>query len=143
MPRLPPYGCRFYSSRQSNVPGLVVRGAAGATPHPPRSQPSTAWPADGARVFPLLKALADPTRMEVVRALAGGERCVCELTAATGVAQSRLSFHLKVMRQAGLISAREQGRWVYYRLEPEVLRDLRRWLEALEWGCQTPAERCG
>jgi ArsR family transcriptional regulator len=50
--------------------------------------------------------------MEVVQSLAGGERCVCELTEALGLAQSRLSFHLKVMRQAGLITAREEGRWV-------------------------------
>jgi ArsR family transcriptional regulator len=52
--------------------------------------------------------------LQVIEALGGGERCVCELTEALGVAQSRLSFHLKVMRQAGLITAREEGRWVYY-----------------------------
>ena len=122
---------------------LASRGAASATPDVPPSQPPVAWPADAADLSPRLKALADPTRMEVVRALASGERCVCDLTGALGVAQSRLSFHLKVMRQAGLISAREEGRWVYYRLEPEVLRALRHWLEALESRCQAPAERCG
>ena len=45
---------------------------------------------------PLFKALADPRRLEVVLALAAGERCVCELTEQMGVAQSKLSFHLKV-----------------------------------------------
>ena len=90
----------------------------------------------------LLRALADPLRMEVAQSLAGGERCVCELTEALGLAQSRLSFHLKVMRQAGLISAREDGRWVYYRLEPVALARMRRWLHGLETRCGTPAHPC-
>jgi ArsR family transcriptional regulator len=50
---------------------------------------------------------------------------VCELTEALGLAQSRLSFHLKVMRQAGLITAREEGRWVYYKLAPQAFVQLR------------------
>lgn len=90
----------------------------------------------------LLKALADPLRMEIVQALAGGERCVCDLTETLGLAQSRLSFHLKVMRLAGLISAREESRWVYYKLEPEALRVLQRWLGGLETLCATPADPC-
>jgi ArsR family transcriptional regulator len=76
----------------------------------------------------VLRALADPIRLRVVEALAGGERCVCELTAELDLAQSRLSFHLRVLRQAGLIGARQQGRWMYYRLEPGALPGLRGWL---------------
>lgn len=98
--------------------------------------------AEQTAVTALLKALADPIRMDVVQALAGGERCVCELTSSLGLAQSRLSFHLKVMRQAGLISARVEGRWVYYRLEPGAFGHLSRWLEALENLSQAPANRC-
>jgi ArsR family transcriptional regulator len=90
----------------------------------------------------LLKALADPIRMEVVQALAGGERCVCDLTQALGLAQSRLSFHLKVMRQAGLIAAREEGRWVYYKLDPQAFEQLRDWLNSLERLSQERAEGC-
>lgn len=95
-----------------------------------------------AEIAALLKALADPLRMEVVQALAGGERCVCDLTSDLGLAQSRLSFHLKVMRQAGLISAREEGRWVYYRLEPGAFAQLHRWLDELETLSQTLAPTC-
>lgn len=91
----------------------------------------------------VLKALADPIRMEVVQALAGGERCVCELTETLGLAQSRLSFHLKVMRQAGLIRARQEGRWVYYRLEPLAFGHLRSWVDTLEKLSQAPAPPCG
>lgn len=90
----------------------------------------------------LLRALADPQRLRVVEALAAGERCVCDLTSELGLAQSRLSFHLKVMKAAGLISARPQGRWVYYRLQPAALELLRDWLAALAAGCGTPARSC-
>ena len=90
----------------------------------------------------LFKALADPLRLEVVQALGGGERCVCELSQGLGLAQSRLSFHLKVMREAGLIEAREQGRWVYYRLRPGALEQLRCWLNDLACGCEAPATPC-
>jgi ArsR family transcriptional regulator, arsenate/arsenite/antimonite-responsive transcriptional repressor len=92
----------------------------------------------------LLKALADPIRIQVVEALGGGERCVCELTAELGLAQSKLSFHLKVMKEAGLIEAREEGRWTYYQLQPELLGQLGAWLASL--ACQAsriPALTCG
>ena len=81
---------------------------------------------------PLFKALADPRRLEVVLALAAGERCVCELTEQMGLAQSKLSFHLKVMREAGLLDSRVQGRWVFYRLRPEAIAQLGSWLERLQ-----------
>jgi len=93
-------------------------------------------------MLPLLKALADPVRLEVALALADGERCVCELTEKLNLAQSKLSFHLKVMRQAGLLEAREQGRWVYYRLRPEALEALGVWLGQLASSCPTPAVAC-
>jgi ArsR family transcriptional regulator, arsenate/arsenite/antimonite-responsive transcriptional repressor len=90
----------------------------------------------------LLKALADPVRLQVIQALSQGERCVCELTGELELAQSRLSFHLRVLRQAGLLHAREQGRWVYYRLEPEALQQIAGWLLALEAGSQAPGRPC-
>jgi ArsR family transcriptional regulator len=93
-------------------------------------------------MLPLLKALSDPVRLEVALALADGERCVCELTDLLNLAQSKLSFHLKVMRQAGLLEAREQGRWVYYRLRPETLAALGLWLGELARSSATPAAPC-
>ncbi|MFN9622871.1 MAG: ArsR/SmtB family transcription factor [Cyanobacteriota bacterium] len=91
---------------------------------------------------PLLRALADPIRLRVVEALGAGERCVCDLTTNLELAQPKLSFHLKVMKEAGLISARQQGRWIYYRLEPTPLLRLRDWLDQLAKGCATPAQPC-
>jgi len=69
-------------------------------------------------------ALGDEIRLEVLGLLCGGERCVCELTAHLALAQSRLSFHLKVLKDAGLVSHRREGRWSYYALDAEALREL-------------------
>jgi ArsR family transcriptional regulator len=91
----------------------------------------------------LLRALAEPIRLQVVQALAGGERCVCELTAELALSQSKLSFHLRVMKEAGLIHARQEGRWIYYRLDPTTLSALQNWISQLAAGCGTPAQPCG
>src|SRR5918997_1211980 len=83
---------------------------------------------DAARAF---HALSDPTRLAILERLRGGERCVCELTDALDAAQSRLSFHLKTLRDAGLVTDRREGRWVYYTLVPGAIERLRGALEAL------------
>jgi ArsR family transcriptional regulator len=67
------------------------------------------------------RALGDPTRMRILDVLAGGERCVCELTGAMDLPQPLLSHHLKTLREAGFLHARKEGRWTYYRLDPERL----------------------
>jgi ArsR family transcriptional regulator len=62
------------------------------------------------------RALADPTRLRVLHALAGGELCVCQITELAGLAPSTVSRHMSVLSAAGLVSSRKDGRWVYYRL---------------------------
>ena len=108
----------------------------------PAAAGSTADPLAPDQAQLLLRALAEPIRLQVVQALAGGERCVCELTSDLDLAQSKLSFHLRVMKEAGLISARQEGRWIYYRLEPSALSTLQAWLGQLAAGCRTPAPPC-
>lgn len=66
-------------------------------------------------------ALSDETRVEIVHRLAEGEHCVCDLQSALDAAQSRLSFHLKTLKTAGLVVDRREGRWVYYSLNPDAL----------------------
>ncbi|MEO8295899.1 MAG: metalloregulator ArsR/SmtB family transcription factor, partial [Gemmatimonadota bacterium] len=56
--------------------------------------------------------------------LKNGERCVCDLTDLLDAAQSRLSFHLKVLREAGIVGCRKEGRWAYYWLRPEAFEIL-------------------
>src|SRR5258707_14746924 len=82
--------------------------------------PPTPVPHTG-RAAQLFHALSDETRLEIVRLLSHGERCVCELQGALGAAQSRLSFHLKTLKDAGLVIDRRQGRWVYYALNRDAL----------------------
>ena len=64
------------------------------------------------------KALSDPTRVRVLAVLRQGEVCVCELADAMELSQSTLSNHLQVIRQAGLVTTRKEGKWIYYGLEP-------------------------
>lgn len=77
-------------------------------------------------------ALADPTRVRVIEMLSNGERCVCELQDALGAAQSRLSFHLRVLRDAGLVTDRREGRWNYYSLRADVLEEMAAYLESVK-----------
>ncbi len=75
------------------------------------------------RATQIFHALSDDTRLAVLRMLGGGERCVCDLQNALDVAQSRLSFHLKVLKDAGLVHDRRDGRWSYYALRPDALTE--------------------
>ena len=80
--------------------------------------------ADLDRAVTLFHALSDVTRLSILEMLRDGERCVCELQDELDAAQSRLSFHLKVLREAGLVSDRKDGRWSYYSIVPEALADV-------------------
>lgn len=76
------------------------------------NQPAIA-PADIASGF---HALSDPLRLQVLELLRQQELCVCELCEKLGVTQSKLSFHLKTLKEAGLVRSRQEGRWIYYTL---------------------------
>jgi ArsR family transcriptional regulator len=66
------------------------------------------------------KAFADPSRVRILMALREQELCVCELCDALGATQSTLSTHLQVIRNAGLVSARKEGKWMYYAIAPDA-----------------------
>lgn len=98
-------------------------------PGPPTPRTESPPLAGVARLF---HALSDPTRLRLVELLAGGERCVCELTGPLDASQSRLSFHLKTLKDAGLVADRPEGRWVYYRLRREPFEEMAGALDALQ-----------
>ena len=75
---------------------------------------------DLGRAAQLFHALSDETRLAVLDMLRGGEQCVCDLQDALGAAQSRLSFHLRVLKDAGLVTDRKEGRWSYYTLQADA-----------------------
>lgn len=79
---------------------------------------------DTDRAVALFHALSDSTRLEILAMLRDGERCVCELQDELDAAQSRLSFHLKVLREAGVVADRREGRWMYYRIIAEAMREV-------------------
>jgi ArsR family transcriptional regulator len=71
------------------------------------------------------KALADPARVGIVNLLSSADEvCVCELTEPLGLSQPTVSHHLRVLREAGLVTVSKRGTWSYYRLDPEALRRL-------------------
>ena len=76
---------------------------------------------DFTRTAALFHALSDVARVEIVAVLLDGEHCVCELMDVVGAAQSRLSYHLKVLKEAGLVTDRREGRWSYYTLNRNAI----------------------
>lgn len=70
-------------------------------------------------------ALADPTRLAILQVLAGQPRCVCDVNDAVPVAANVLSYHLRVLRDAGLVTATRRGRWIDYAVVPGALQRLR------------------
>jgi ArsR family transcriptional regulator len=79
---------------------------------------------DLAQLTRQFRALSDETRLHVIDLLRDGERCVCELTDALAIAQPLLSFHLKALKDAGLVADRRDGRWMYYALNRNAFRQL-------------------
>jgi ArsR family transcriptional regulator, arsenate/arsenite/antimonite-responsive transcriptional repressor len=74
-----------------------------------------------ARAAELFHALSDEARVQIVSVLLSGEHCVCDLMDVVGAAQSRLSYHLKVLKDAGLVTDRRDGRWSYYTLQRDAV----------------------
>ena len=100
------------------------------------------------------QALGDPLRLQIVSVLGQRQRCVCEIQAAVGpIAPNLLSYHLGILRVAGLVAAERRGRWVDYRLDDQAFESLRAVLPAPDRaqpapgpvgsapGCQAPLRR--
>jgi DNA-binding transcriptional ArsR family regulator len=77
-------------------------------------------------------AIAEPRRREILDLLAGGERPVNDLVGATGLSQPQVSKHLRVLREVGAVTVREQGRQRHYRLVPVALKPIHDWVRDYE-----------
>lgn len=90
------------------------------------------------------KAFSDASRLRILRFLQGRELCVCQVTAALGLAPSTVSKHLFLLTQARLIDGRKRGRWIYYRLAgeaaPPFIREALGWLRFLARGPEAAAD---
>lgn len=85
-----------------------------------------------------LKGISDSTRLQILSVLLAapeGEACVCDLTPLLGLAQPTVSYHMKILVDAGLVSRRKRGTWAWYAVRPER----RTILDALIWGDEEPA----
>ncbi len=82
----------------------------------------------------LAKSLSDPNRVRIVEALRSGELCVCELCDALDLTQSTLSTHLQVIRAAGIVRSRKEGKWSYYALTPEAAMVVDDWFHPFRGG---------
>ena len=83
----------------------------------------------GATDFDVFRAIADPSRRRIIAALADGPLAVHEISSLFPISRPAISKHLRVLSEAGLVSSSRRGRRNIYRLEPEPLEAVRRWLE--------------
>jgi ArsR family transcriptional regulator len=65
----------------------------------------------------IFKALSEETRLRILKLLEQGELCVCDIVAALDMVQPKVSFHLNVLKEAGFLKDRKQGRWTHYRID--------------------------
>ena len=83
---------------------------------------------DSDQFIGIRESLSDPIRINILELMMGGEICVCDIVKVTGLSQSKISYHIKILKDSGLISDRQEGRWVYYKLDLEVLSDIKNWM---------------
>ena len=76
----------------------------------------------------IMESLSDPIRINILELMMDGEICVCDIVNVTGLSQSKISYHIKILKDSGLISDRQEGRWVYYKLDLEVLSEIQNWI---------------
>ena len=87
----------------------------------------------------ICKALSDSNRLQIVQQLSDGEKCACKLLEAFDITQPTLSHHMKILCECGLVRDRQVGKWRYYSLCGETLRNFKAFIEKLscitETGC--------
>jgi DNA-binding transcriptional ArsR family regulator len=120
----------------ASQPGRPRKAAAAGTPSGAAASASASGVAGAAGIAPgaadQFAALADPTRRHLLERLAAGDHTVSELMAGLDISQAAVSQHLRVLREASLVTARRDGRHRLYRLRPAALTELRDWLDELD-----------
>ena len=106
-------------------------------------QARTSETANATLLARMLKALGDERRVRILELLGPGELCVCDLTLALGLSQPLLSFHLRTLREAGLVAARKEGRWVHYSLIRENVEAISETMRRLAEGSYESNDETG
>ncbi|CCI14582.1 MAG: helix-turn-helix transcriptional regulator [Microcystis sp. M015S2] len=95
------------------------------------------------QIYTGFQALSDPLRLQILQLLRHQELCVCELRDHLDIAQSKLSFHLKTLKEANLVRSRQEGRWIYYSLNLSQFLLLEEYLsEYRRFSSLVPARFC-
>ena len=89
----------------------------------------------------IFKAFCDERRQKILELLRSGEQCACKLIEGTGMAQSSLSYHMKILCESGIVKGREVGKWTHYRIDPEGVRTAMELLQQIT-APQEPAVPC-
>jgi ArsR family transcriptional regulator, arsenate/arsenite/antimonite-responsive transcriptional repressor len=113
--------CQIKDVTNQNLLPLLESGDSVCCP-PLASEPLSQAGAE--EMAALFKAVADPVRLRLLSLIAchpGGESCVCDLTGEFDMTAPSISYHLKIMREAGLITSERRGTWVYYRVVPQAM----------------------
>lgn len=92
-------------------------------------------------LLPGFHALSEPIRLAVLTLLQQEELCVCDLCTRLQISQSKLSFHLRILKDAGLVLTRQSGRWIYYRLNVPAFAELEQYLGVYRQCQPRPAQR--
>jgi ArsR family transcriptional regulator len=122
-------------ARTALIPLITVDGCCGPIIQPPQK--------DTARQVQILAALADPTRLQIVELLAAQTEplCVCEIVTHFALGQPTISHHLRVLREAALVTWEKRGLWVYYALNQPTLAQVTTYLGGLLPQAPTVAAR--
>ena len=91
-----------------------------------------------AEYIPVLKALADETRLKIIDMLSCGELCACKILGQFSITQPTVSYHMKILTECGLVTARRDGAWMHYSLSKERACELTEYLGILI----SPKEGC-
>ena len=98
---------------------------------------------DFAGAVRLFKALGDENRMQILTLLHDGDKCGCRLLEALDISQPTLSHHMKILCDAGLVSARREGKWMYYSICCQAVAEIRYLLQTLLDPTRVPLDcRC-
>ncbi len=76
----------------------------------------------------IIESLSDTIRINILELMISWYIILCDIVKVTGLSQSKISYHIKILKDSGLISDRQEGRWVYYKLDLEVLSDIKNWM---------------
>ncbi|MDJ0557112.1 MAG: metalloregulator ArsR/SmtB family transcription factor [Microcoleaceae cyanobacterium MO_207.B10] len=93
-------------------------------------------------IYTSFQALSDPLRIQILELLRQQELCVCDICDRLNVSQSKLSFHLKILKEVSLVEGRQNGRWIYYSLNLYQFEILEKYLAEYQKTKPMPAHPC-